>query len=36
MGWVIGVAVISILLLIIVLFSFAMPNLKVYKSLLID
>ena len=33
MGWVIGVAVISILLLIIVLFSFAMPKFKSVQKL---
>ena len=33
MGWVIGVAVISILLLVIVLFSFAMPKFKSVQKL---
>ena len=33
MGWVIGVAVISILLLVIVLFTFAMPKFKSVQKL---
>ena len=36
MGWVIGVAVISILLLVIVLFTFAMPKFKSVQNLFVN